>query len=210
MTKHEWHNSFDEIAGRLKAAGFQTVQFDFPIFQKGMTRELPLVERIKLVEEIAQRYKPDGLLAQSYGATTSLAASLPTVKTQVLIGPALSPMQSIKQSYEEVGMKINWKGDTTMPRSSGENTTVGVEFWEDIKNFDDIKVARSITIPTCILHGDHDTKIPVNVVKKFYEAIPSKKKLKIYLGGDHGINDVPRPMREEFLQDVVNWFKETL
>jgi hypothetical protein len=151
MTMHEWNNSFDEIAGRLQSAGFQTIQFDFPIFQNGKTREIPLKKRAHVAEKIAGQYHPDGLLAQSYGATTSLVASFPTVKTQVLVGPALSPMQSIKTSYEEVGMKINWKGDTTMPRSSGENTTVGIDFWEDIKKFDDIKVARSIKIPTCIL-----------------------------------------------------------
>jgi len=210
MTKHEWNNSFDEIAGRLKDAGFTTVQFDFPIFVNDQTREMPLSLRAKFVEKIAKKHKPDGLIAQSYGAIVSLIASLPTVKTQVLVSPALSPMHSIKQVYEEVGMKINWEGDTTMPRSSGEHTTVGKEFWEDIKDFDDIHAARSINIPTCILYGDHDTKIPVDVVQKFYEAIPVNKKLKIYKGGDHGIIDVPRPMREEFLQDVVDWFQKTL
>jgi alpha-beta hydrolase superfamily lysophospholipase len=88
---------------------------------------------------------------------------------------------------------------------------VGKEFWKDIDNFDDIQIARDITIPTCILHGDKDTKIPVSTVRPFYQAIPVKeKKLKIYEGGDHGINDVPRPMREEFLSDVVAWFKKTL
>lgn len=207
---HEWHNSFDEIADRLQSAGFQTIQFDFPIFDGGETRELPIRKRAKCVEEIAQQYNPDGLFAQSYGATTTLVATLPTVKTQILVAPALSPMQSIKQTYEEVGMKINWEGDTTMPWSSGENTTVGIDFWEDIKDFDDSKVARSIHIPTCILHGDHDTKIPVDVVKKFYETISVKKKLKIYKNGDHGMNDVPRPVREEFLKDVVHWFQTTL
>lgn len=36
------------------------------------------------------------------------------------------------------------------------------------------------------------------------------KKLKIFKGGDHGIVDVPRPMREELLREVVEWFKQTL
>ena len=48
-------------------------------------------------------------------------------------------------------------------------------------------------------------------MKRFFDAIPVKqKKLLIFKGGDHGIVDVPRPLREEFLTDVVNWFKETL
>lgn len=211
MTMHEWNNSFDEISRRLVDGGFQTVQFEFPIFHDGMTRELPLRERAKIVEEVANEYHPAGLLAQSYGAITTMVAKLPTVKTQLLVSAALSPLHSIKQVYEEVGMKVNYQGDTTMPRSSGENTTIGKEFWNDIQDFDDDKVAKTITIPTCMLHGDHDTKIPVETVQAFFRTIPMKtKKLKIYVGGDHGIVDVPRPQREEFLRDIVQWFQKTI
>ena len=211
MTMHEWGNSFDEISRRLVDAGFCTIQFEFPIFHDEMTRELPLTDRAKIVEKVAHQYHPTGLLGQSYGAITAMIARLPTVKTQLFAGAALSPLHSFKQVYEEVGMKVNYQGDTTMPRSSGENTTVGKEFWEDIQDFDDAKVAKHITIPTCMLHGDHDTKIPVETVKTFFRAIPAKnKKLKIYRGGDHGIVDVPRSLREEFLRDIVQWFKETL
>ncbi len=212
MTMHEWKNSFDEISNRLVEAGFQTIQFELPIFDtKGKCRELSLKVRAKLVEEVAAKYHPTGLLAQSYGATTSLIASLPSVKSRLFVGPALSPMYSIKRVYEEQGMKVNYEGDTTMPRSSGENTTVGKEFWDDLKDFEDIVSAKRITTPICILHGSNDTKIPVQTVQVFFDAIPVKqKKLKIFKGGDHGIVDVPRPMREEFLRDVVEWFKTTL
>ena len=211
MNKHEWHNSFDEIAGRLCNIGYNTVQFDFPIFFSGITRELPLKKRAKFVEDIVGKSKSVGLIAQSYGALTAMVAKLPTIKTQIFVSPALSPMHSIRQVYEEVGVKINYKGDTIMPRSSGENTTVGMEFWEDIKNFNDVKLARTITTPICIFHGDEDSKVPVPTVQTFFDAIPVKrKKLKIYRGGDHGIIDVPHLLREEFLQDVVKWFTETL
>lgn len=210
MTKHEWNNSFDEIAGVLRQAGFKTIQFDLPIFKNGETRELPLHSRAEIVQKAAAKYKPEGLLGQSYGAITSLVANLPSVKTQLFVSPALSPMKSLIRVYKERGVNIHYDGDTTLPRSSGENTTVGKEFWEDIKDFDDMKAAKNIKIPICILHGDHDSKISVATVKHFYNAISGDKMLKIYSGGDHGIVDVPRPLREEFLKDIVNWFKETL
>lgn len=207
MTMHEWNNSFDEISTQLVGNGFQTVQFEFP----NVIKELPLVERSKIVENVAKQYRPTGLLAQSYGAITALTASLPIIQSQVLVSPALSPVQSILRLYTEKGAVINYQGDTSLPRSSGETTTVGKEFWKDIERFDDTVIAQKIFIPTCILHGDQDTKISVETVQNFFNSIPTpNKKLKIYLGGDHGINEVPRPMREEFLSDVVAWFNKTL
>ncbi len=212
MTKHEWRGSFDEIAARLQSTGFNTVQFDLPIFdENGKCRELPLTKRAKLVEEAAAKCRPDGVLAQSYGATTALVASLPTVKTRLFISPAPNPKQNITNVYEEKGVKINYQGDTSLPRSSGENTTVGKEFWRDIENFDERKLAGNITSPVCILHGDRDTKISALEINDFFKMITAtKKKLKIYPGGDHGLVDIPRPLREEVLRDTVTWFKETL
>jgi len=207
MTKHEANNSFDEIAARLQQAGFQPIQVNLLTDE----HELSLHERAKKVEELAAECKPDGIVAQSYGATTVLSASLPTVKSQVFISPGLSMMNTIRQVFESRGVTINFNGDTSLPRSTGDITMVGKEFWTDLKHFDDVAHAKKVKIPTCIFHGDQDMKIPVDTVQTFFNAIPViNNKLKIFVGGDHGIVDVPRPMREEFLQDIVAWFKETL
>lgn len=207
MTKHEGNNSFDEIADRLKKAGFQTIQFDLPT-EHG---ELPLSKRAKVVENVAAKYSPDGVLAQSYGATTVLASHLPSVRSQVLVSPGLSMIKTIREVFESRGVTINFEGDTLLPRSTGQNTIVGKKFWDELRDWDDIAYAKKVTIPTCILHGDNDPKIPVATVQEFYNAVTIQPKmLKIFSGGDHGFIDVPRPMREEFLNDVVNWFKETL
>jgi alpha-beta hydrolase superfamily lysophospholipase len=62
-----------------------------------------------------------------------------------------------------------------------------------------------------MVHGDQDTKIPIAEAQKFFTAIGSKnKKLRIFMGGDHGMTDVPRRVREEFLRDVAEWFSNTL
>ncbi len=201
MTKHEWNNSFDEIAERLRAAGFQTVQFDFPIFVDGQTREMPLSKRAKFVEAIAGKYKPRGVIAQSYGVPTILSARVPSIQSQVFISGSFSPHKNLLAKYQ---------GKLELHRSHAPTTYVDKKFWDDIQNFDDAAVARSIVKPTYIFHGDKDDKISVSDVRFFYDNIPVMKKIKIFIGGDHGINDVPRAMREEFLSDVGAWFKQTL
>lgn len=62
-----------------------------------------------------------------------------------------------------------------------------------------------------MIHGDQDTKILTSDVLKIFGYFKNpNNKIKIFKGGDHGIEAVPRPMREEFLRDVVEWFKQTL
>lgn len=220
MNMHEYNNSFDEIAKLLVAQGIMTVQFTFPIFDKeGRCREIPITKRGKITQEVLAwaRNAPGvdgeriGLLAQSYGGATALGMNLIGIKTLVLVSGAYFPKQSIAQVYIEKGVKINYSGDTSLPRSSGENTTVGKEFWEDVESTDDERNAKQIHVPVFMVHGDQDTKIPVKNAEKVFHALVSKvKRLKIFKGGDHGIINVPRSLREEFLADVVSWFQKTI
>lgn len=220
MTMHEWRNSFDEIAKRLVSEGMMTLQFTFDIFKSdGRVFELPLGERAKRVGEVMDWLltMPNvdknriGLLAQSYGVPTAMSANLQRIRSVVLVGGVYTLYDSIVWTYKAHGAKLHFDGETTLPRSSGEHTTVGKEFWVDAKAFDHVAAAAAMTMPSFLIHGDKDRNLTVDEVKKAYQAFASKgKRLKIYKGGDHGINEVPRPMREEFLGDVVQWFTKTL
>lgn len=220
MTMHEYKESFDEIAGRLNQAGFLTLQFQFDIFKPdGTVRELPLDARaeqfIDALHWLLARPEVDtkrvGILAQSYGVPTILSTDVSLAKSIVFVGGAYFPEKSIRRVYEELGVVINLDGNTTLPRSSGERTTVGKEFWPSLAAFDPVAAIRAIFQPVLMIQGDQDTKVSVGEAQTVFAAIPSKqKKLKIFKGGDHGIVDVPRPMREVFLYDIVDWFQETL
>lgn len=220
MTLHEWNNSFDEISKLLVASGFLTLQFGFSIFYPdGVVRELALDKRAAQLKAVYQwllsRSDVDrdhvGILAQSFGVPTLMAAHLANVRTTVFVSGSFFPYRSITKVYTERGTVINYSGDTTLPRSSGEHTTVGKEFWQSIKKFDPFKAVEKLTASVLVIHGDRDTKMPMTDTRRVFEAIPSQhKKLKIFKGGDHGIDQVPRAMREEFLREVVKWFKETL
>ncbi len=220
MTMHEWNGSFDEIAVRLNDIGILTLQFEFDISKPdGSVRELPLDER---AEQFTDAFhwllaRPDvdikciGIVAQSFGVPTILNSDMFPAASIVCIGGAYYPEKNIRRVYEELGVMINFDGDTTMPPSSGERTTVDREFWQNLTSFDPITRVKRITQPVLMVHGDQDTKVFIAEAQRIFSLIPSKKKkLKIFNDGDHGIIDVPRTMREEFLKDVVQWFKETL
>jgi dipeptidyl aminopeptidase/acylaminoacyl peptidase len=221
MTMHEWNNSFDEISRRLVSIGIMTLQFTFSIFDaKGKCRELPLDKRAMQAEDVLAwliNYSMTdtrrvGILAQSFGVTTTLLMNLQKVSSLIFVSGAYNPWENITRVFVERGVVMNYDGNTSLPRSTGENTTVGKDFWEPLCQYSSTKeVARLTDQKVCLIHGDHDTKIGVDEVKKVYAALQtSTKKLKIFKGGSHGITDDPQPIREEFLRDVVEWFKKTL
>src|SRR3989304_7072672 len=156
MTLHEWNNSFDEISGKLVSQRFLTLQFSFDIFKSdGTCRELPLNQRARQLEDVLQWLfkRPDvdltrvGILAQSYGVPTTLVANTKGIKTYLFVSGTFLPKDSITKVYQERGCVINYDGDTTLPRSSGENTTVSKEFWESIDMFDYRQVAKKLIKP---------------------------------------------------------------
>ncbi len=220
MTMHEWNNSFDEIAERLVNKGFATLQFSFDIFENTEVRELPLKKRAEELNDVIEWLKHQsfvditrmGMVAQSYGVATALSADLKAFKSIIFIGGTYNLVEAIEIVYRELGVIVHHEGDTTLPISSGEHTTVDKKFWEDAKLFNATRLAQKlITLSAFVVHGALDTKIPPEEAQKFYDSVRSKnKKLKNFIGGDHGISDVSHAIREEFLHDVVEWFGKTL
>lgn len=216
MDLHEYKNSNDEVSKRLVDAGFLTVQFNFSV--AGSERELALPDRAKELASVVKWVTHNkkivrdriGIHATSFGAPTTLSMHTAGIKSFVFVG-GVYWLTRFKKQFQGRGATIYYDKDTDLPRSGGRKTIVGPEFWPSIDAFDPLVIAQKLTAPVLVVHGDQDDKIDTADVKKFYDAVVSKKKkLIIFKNGDHGITDVPREMREEFLKEVVEWFKQTL
>lgn len=221
MNLHEYINSNDEISKRLVSQGILTLQFSFSGCGKseGDYSQMTLERQGQQIGDVLRsvRLRDDvkrdhiGIHATSMGVPSTLLADFSRYAALCLVSGAYQVNCSIHKVYEEErGVKINYTGTTQLSRGSGATTPVGPGFWKSIAAFDSIKEVRNIKIPIFLIHGDQDTKVSTAEVQEVFVVIPSKKKLKIFKGGDHGITDVPRLMREEFLNDVVDWFTKTL
>jgi fermentation-respiration switch protein FrsA (DUF1100 family) len=220
MTKHEWKGTFDEIAKTLVEAGFLTVQFAFDIFKEnGQVVELPVFTRAKSVEKVLRWMLsvPEvdkgrvGLIAQSYGVPTATAANLSEVRSVLFVSGVYFPYENFVRIWPTRGTTLNFDGDTVRHHDDGKDTTVGKEFWTELMSFDQLALTKKLTMPVFIIQGDQDKYSISDQVEAVYQTLPGKKKKKkTYKGGDHGINEVPRQIREEFLRDVVAWFTESL
>lgn len=216
MDLHEYKNSNDEVSKLLVDAGILTVQFNFSVV--GTERELALPDRAKELMSVLRWVKQNknvigdriGIHATSFGAPTTLSMNISGVESFVFVS-GVYWLTRFRKQFQGRGATIYYDKDTELPRASGRKTVVGPEFWPSVDAFDPLVIAQKLTEPVLVIHGDQDDKIDTVDVKKFFDAVISKqKKLKIFKNGDHGISDVPRPMREEFLRDVVAWFKKTL
>lgn len=216
MDLHEYKNSNDEVSKRLVDAGFLTVQFNFSV--AGSQRELALPDRAKELESVVKWVKQNknivrdriGIHATSFGAPTTLSIHIADIKSFVFAS-GVYWLTRFKKQFQGRGATIYYDKDTDLPRSGGTKTIVGPEFWPSIDAFDPLVIAQILSTPVLVIHGDQDDKIDTADVKKFYDTVVSKKKkLKIFKNGDHGITDVPRVMREEFLTLVADWFLNTL
>ncbi len=216
MDLHEYKNSNDEVSLLLVDVGFLTVQFNFSVV--GTERELALPDRAKELASVVKWVKQNknivrdrvGIHATSFGAPTTLSINTAGIKSFVFVS-GVYWLTKFRKQFQGRGATIYYDKDTELPRSGGRKTIVGPEFWPSIDAFDPLIVAPKLTAPVLVIHGDCDDKIDTVDVKRFFDAVISKqKKLKIFKNGDHGITDVPRPMREEFLKEVVLWFQSTL
>lgn len=216
---HETKNSHDEIAATLQDNGFLTVQFSFAGRGKseGNYQNMTLQKQADQVEDIVRwvksqkiyPFKKIGIYAMSFGVPCVLRSN-PRVNSLCYVGGAYNLKTSVQQLFSNNG-KYNPEGISWRKFSSGEIIRLNPGFWTDLNTFDAQKYLSKINLPVMIIHGKADQKISFRDAQRMYADInhPAKK-IKIIDGGDHGIINVTKPIREEFLRDVVEWFTETL
>ncbi|MFC1647012.1 alpha/beta hydrolase family protein [Patescibacteria group bacterium] len=222
MGLHEYKNSNDEISQFLVKEGFVTVQFSFSGCGNsgGDYKDMTLERQAIQVEDVIKWLSKEkyvnqnriGVFAQSFGVPSLLSANISKISCLCLNAGTYNPLKSLKKVFvEERSVKIEDDEDVIIPRSDGTIIVVGKQFFPELEKFDINKHLDNINQPVLLIHGTNDTKVTTDEVKNVFIQIKSKQKiLKIFEGGDHGISDVPGKMRKEFLQSVIEWFKETL
>jgi len=217
---HETKNSHDEIAEILSNASFVTIQFSFAGRgrSEGVYEDMTLQRQAEQLKDVIDWMKSQknvdsdkiGIYAMSFGVATTMSSDLRDIKSLCLVSGAYRPLESLKRLFEDKG-EFNPNGVSWRKFSSGETIKLNPGFWTDIEKFDIQKLINKIKAPIFMIHGDGDRKIPVGEAKEIYELIKKpENQLKVIIGGDHGIIDVSKSVREEFLQNITEWFKSTL
>lgn len=236
MDFHEYINSYDEISRHLVANGMLTFQFSFAGRGKseGDYTKMTLERQAEQIADVVTwlQAKRDiqkahiGFIAQSFGCPTAMTylASIDhkrlglsgmkgkdPIKAVCFVSGVYFLITRFQTKIEKQRISVH-KDDVTLFLDPFDNEIpVGPDFWNSIHAFDPLKKASAIEVPLFMIHGEKDRYIQAENPQIVFDAFGSKQKqFKSFQNGDHGITDVPREMREEFLGDVVEWFKHSL
>lgn len=231
---HESRNSNDEISKKLIGKGFVTVQFSFAgrgnsqgdYLQMTLDRQGEQIADI--LTFIQQRRDIDlkrvGIHATSFGCPTTMVYLTSFVRHRLAKLKKKKPIAAVcfVSGVYNVSLRIQVEREENRIAFKRNNKTyffdpfdneipVGADFWESLNTFDPIAISQQMTVPIFIIHGGKDVYIQTNNYQEVFNSWGAKEKnIKVFPGGDHGITDVPRTIREEFLTDVVEWFSDTL
>ena len=150
-------------------------------------------------------YKKIGLFGSSFGGISSIIAAS---KISGLIFLALkSPVSDYLESKNKTMTKKQiqeWKnnGYTIYLGEHRTKFRLNYSFFEDSKNNNAYKYAKKINVPTLIVHGDCDERIPIEQSKKTCKLIKNCC-LEIIKGADHLYS---KPEHSKKVIDLISEF----
>lgn len=195
---------FVSLANSLFGKGFDVFRFDFRGHGESSGKSIDfnvdwevedLITVIKYVESCG--YREIGLLGASYGGGSTAIYSAKhlskTVKCLCLWNPVLNydhtflnpTLPWIKEKKDHMQKDIEEKGWTTL---GSRKFVLGKLFFEIMRKLFPYKLLNEIEIPSLIIHGTKDTKVP------YEDSVENVKNLKrgtllTIKGGEHGFHE---------------------
>ena len=208
---------FDDISDALVKNGFQTIRFSFEGTGKseGSFLDMTLTKQIQQLKDILKYVKKDrftnprklGLLAQSFGTATTVAA-LPFsgFKSFLFTSSVVYPYESLsklfkrQRGFDPEGVSERQKADNT-------DTRIGPQFWKDLGRYNLPQQIKKLNNQILFIHGGNDRKVKVWEAEELYNAVNIRKKFQVIEKADHAFT---REFRPKLLELIVVWFNETL
>lgn len=214
---HEDNNSFDEISKKLVEVNFASLQFSFSGLgnSEGDYKDMTFERQAKQIEDVLKWMKNQTyidsrhiqIIAQSCGAPSTLFADIKEIQSVIFICGAFNTYENLKRMFIKRNA-FNPEGVSKYPRSDGSITILNRGFWDTIFSMNENDLIKKQTMPVFLVGGTLDDYVMKEDIEHAYSLyLNYKKKLKIYTDGNHGMDDVPKQTRDEFLNDITIWMK---
>ncbi|MFN3302064.1 MAG: prolyl oligopeptidase family serine peptidase, partial [Patescibacteria group bacterium] len=125
------------------------------------------------------------------------------IKCLVLVAPAFNQARLIRKWYTNAQIR-RWKqkGYLDTPKFR-----IGIGYLKEALDYTELLC--QIKIPTLIVHGRKDEKIPLEMAKEAFKKLKVKeKKITIFPQGDHHFENYFS--RRKLINHSVKWFKKYL
>jgi len=212
---------FTKLAIEFCAAGFAVFRFDFSGHgeSEGKSIDLTISAEIKdleaAVNQALKQYPSLGLVSASFGGGPSIFY---TAKNQnklkclclwnpvlnyehTFINPTLPWLHAKKAAMER---ELQTRGWTAL---GSRKFVVGKALFEEMASLKPYEALKKISIPTMIIHGDKDSKIPYEDSRE-YAKLLANGKLTTLAGAEHGFHE--KGETPQAIKETVNFFKNNL
>lgn len=213
---------FIPFANKLSKDGFDVFRFNFRFTTKdwslfqNVTISGEVSDLKKIISVMSVKYKKIGILGESLGGIVSIMGYNNKVNVLVLWYPpgflletSLNRFSSIEKSKEAE------KTGYVIEKKHNEIFKIGKSFIEEVKTIDVIPFAKKIKCPVFIVHGDKDTRVPIDQSERLIKILREPKKLAIIQGANHAWKDMDYkdPILEfqnRAMNLTIDWFKRWL
>lgn len=189
FTTSKDNSTYTRLEQILNKENIATFRFDFFGHgeSEGNFEDITISKAVDDIESAVQYLKAKGfsklgLMGSSFGGMSSLMAASHSSDLFVLI------LKSPVSDYLEVEKLRKTPEEMEEWKVKGwifhKDRKLNYTFVEDFANNNAYEVARNITVPTLIIHGDDDDTVPIEQSKKLASTIQNSK-LEIITGADH-------------------------
>jgi alpha/beta superfamily hydrolase len=178
----------------LNNKGISTFRFDFFGHgeSEGKFEEITTFEAVDDIQNAIRflresGYKKIGLVGSSFGGMASIITASKTNALYVLaLKSPVSDYLGLVHNREDGKEIEKWReqGFIEVAGVDGETRILGYSFYEEAEKVKAYEVAKSIKIPTLIVHGDEDETVPIEQSKKTASLIQNCR-LEVIEGADH-------------------------
>ena len=203
---HKNSTSNQALTARLVENGIATLRFD--CFGHGesdgpfakLTTTIAKGQALAALRHVFDRgYRRLALVGSSFGGLLALHAASDWTATHTSDPAAIPPLaclalkcpvadfgEELRLELGEEGLQ-QWRQTDTIPDLHGRPTRLPLDyaFYHDCLAHVAYEPARKLTVPTLIVHGDHDEYVPLHQSQRLFDALPGPKRLNIIPGADH-------------------------
>ncbi len=208
------------LGKKLAERGFVALRFDFSDCMgesEGKCEDMMLTHQINDVESainfLLEKDYVDaehiGVAGHSLGGITAIATAGFEKRIRALVSIAAPARFDWQKLFDEAFIK-KWKekGITTFPTYKKGKIKIRYSFFEDLKEYDGLKIIKNVTCPIRIIHGDADTLVPLKNAEGLFEQASEPKDLKIVEGAGHMF--MKEPYLSTMIELTISWFEQYL
>ncbi len=198
FTSHKNSKLYRDLEGPLNCMGIGTVRYDYfghgPAYghQKGYgvssnTTLSKTSESLKTIVKFvrAQGDYDVGLLGSSFGGLVSLvvASQDPDIKALVLKSSVTEPIRFWRERLGDEKIE-KWKKEGIIHVTQDViEYDLGLEYWKDVQGYDTLTMARNISCPALIIHGEKDACVPISQSYELAKILNAE--VSVIEGADH-------------------------